>query len=98
MSYQGTERRMQNNGYIKWWQAISAFLVLMGITVTIGIFSTGQAIAIDERSNQRDQVISKTLDEHITKLMEMVQDVALDVRELRVKLGGISHESSGVRM
>ena len=84
----------ETNGYVKWWQAVTAFLMLMAMMVTVGVFSANQAIAIDDRSNQRDQAISKTQQDNMEKIMGSLQEIALDVRELKVKIG-VSNVKNG---
>ena len=91
------------NGYVRWWQLSVSSISLLAIMVTIALFAANQAIAIDERSNHRDdsiqekmmQYFNKNNDDHI-KIMNAVQDMALDVRELKVKLGGAPHERNGI--
>ena len=51
----------ETNGNVKWHQLVIASITILGIIVTIAIFSANQAIAIDVRSNERDAKLEEKL-------------------------------------
>ena len=76
----------KNNGYVRWWQLLLASLTLLGITTTAAIWGASQVIAIDIRSNQRDEKMDEKV-EHITKeISEKLSNISGDIREIMVKL------------
>ncbi len=71
-----------NNGNVKWWQLVTAFISLLGIVVTITIWGATQVIAIDIRSTDRDTSLTNCLH---TYIIPMREDIARIKDKLEIK-------------
>jgi hypothetical protein len=93
--YDEDDRR--HNGYVRWPALVTSSISLLSIMVIVTIFAGNQAIAIDERSVRRDEMIQRQIVDFIQqnsiaheKILELTTSISLDVRELKTKAGIIT--------
>jgi hypothetical protein len=76
----------ENGGIVRWWQLLTAFLTLFGITVTLFIWGANCVIASDIRSVQRAVDVKSEFMEFVKQyIIPMREDIAVIKNELSKK-------------
>lgn len=77
----------EKNGYVRWWQLVTASISILGLVITLLLFMTSQVIGIDERATQRYLDNRRAITELLSTNQLDHTKIMIDLQEIKTTLG-----------